>query len=382
MLIRQYFTNLGVPVTGLTNVRLNIFNATTGTMVIFAGLMTEIGNGWYKYDFTTYNQNTPYVWSIDGGITLLAGDRYKFGQDLGDDSKLRFNYIDGVEAAIATNVVTANTNINSIIGKTNQMNFDAMGPETLLKIIVADKGILNDPAPADIADAVWDENIRTDHEIYESAGELLARPIIKLRCDIPEYSDLDALDPNRTGVTSVILLIEDLSGFYDGLKSSHVTSEGSVVVVRVRKGVVTVLLNDTNPVWGEIQGKLRFSYSFPTSDLLANDLVLIINSGTALTINGRLFRLGEFNRWVVIGDNTARKMDIDRLLGLAHENLWTTNVFDIDGNHVSTEIQLYDSPENADTHDGVTGLVAKYTMTVTYLANKPVSILSKKIEGD
>lgn len=372
MLIRQYFTNAGIPVTGLTNVRLNIFNANTGAMVIFAGLMTEIGNGWYKYNFSTYNQTIPYVWSIDGGATLPNTDRYKFGQDLGDDSKLRFDYIDYVEATIATNIVTANTNITSILGKTNQMNFDAMGPETLLKIIVADKGILNDPQPADISDAVWDEIIRGNHDIPESAGELLTRPIIKMRCDLPEYAELDAIDPTRIGVTSITLLIEDLSGYFNGLETAYISNGGSVLVARARNGIVTVLMNDTVPTWVKTEGKLRYSQVFPTSDFQNNDALLVINSGTVLTINGRIYQLGEMLKWVFIGNNIAKQVQLSRLLGLTHENIWVVNTFT--GNvHTGSIIEIYDSKTNADTHDGITGLVGKYTLTVNLAGGLPIS---------
>ena len=41
--------------------------------------MVEIGSGWYRYDAATYNPAKNYIFTIDGGDTLAAHERYKYG---------------------------------------------------------------------------------------------------------------------------------------------------------------------------------------------------------------------------------------------------------------------------------------------------------------
>ena len=56
---------------------------------------------------------------------------------------------------------------------------------------------------------------------------------------------------------------------------------------------------------------------------------------------------------------------LNRILGLVHHNIYIRYSF-LDGQHVSSNVELYNSKENAETHDGVTGLVGKYRLTITY----------------
>jgi hypothetical protein len=79
MLIIAYFSNKGVPATGLTP-RINIWRD-SGVLLINSALMTEIAGGFYKYDFTTYDDSLNYVFRADGGTILLNEDRYAFGSN-------------------------------------------------------------------------------------------------------------------------------------------------------------------------------------------------------------------------------------------------------------------------------------------------------------
>lgn len=81
-LITAHFTVDGVPQPGLAPV-IDIIQLgtapTSSTPVVSGGLMSEIGGGWYRYDFVTYDLTKDYVFNIDGGATLENGDRYKYG---------------------------------------------------------------------------------------------------------------------------------------------------------------------------------------------------------------------------------------------------------------------------------------------------------------
>jgi len=65
-------------------------------------------------------------------------------------------------------------------------------------------------------------------------------------------------------------------------------------------------------------------------------------------------------------DLTSISDAIARLLGLSHENVYHHTRVYSGNNLTSCKIDIYDSKANAESHDGVTGIVAKYTATFTY----------------
>lgn len=62
---------------------------------------------------------------------------------------------------------------------------------------------------------------------------------------------------------------------------------------------------------------------------------------------------------------TALTQMVGRMLGLTHENIYVRYTFS-NGKHSNSIIETYDSKINAELHNGVTGLVAKYSLTITY----------------
>lgn len=71
----------GVPKTGLSPI-IRIWEVTTGvdTLVVAAGSMTEVGDGFYKYVFTSYDQSKNWAMRVDGdptGTTLAGPERYQ-----------------------------------------------------------------------------------------------------------------------------------------------------------------------------------------------------------------------------------------------------------------------------------------------------------------
>jgi hypothetical protein len=86
-ILTVHYTNNGVMATGLSPTviiyELDPINPNINTIVVNNGALTEIGQGWYRYDFLTYDYRKSYVFTFDGGIFLTACDRYKIG---GNDS--------------------------------------------------------------------------------------------------------------------------------------------------------------------------------------------------------------------------------------------------------------------------------------------------------
>ena len=82
-IITVHFSANGIPVTGLFPTidiySLNLANPAINTKVITAGSTIEIGMGWYRYDFMSYDSTLNYVYTFDGGAGLTDCERYKIG---------------------------------------------------------------------------------------------------------------------------------------------------------------------------------------------------------------------------------------------------------------------------------------------------------------
>jgi len=79
MKITSFFTNVGNPQTGLSPV-INLWTF-DGTQVVEDESMTEIGGGFYYYEYGDYNEDLDYVILSDGGATLSASERYVYASN-------------------------------------------------------------------------------------------------------------------------------------------------------------------------------------------------------------------------------------------------------------------------------------------------------------
>jgi len=76
MKIKVYFEKVGVYATGLSPT-LNIRDISDGSLSVEAGAMTEVGDGFYYYDFTAYDYTVTYSILCDGTSALaIDDDRY------------------------------------------------------------------------------------------------------------------------------------------------------------------------------------------------------------------------------------------------------------------------------------------------------------------
>ena len=77
MLIIAFFTQTGTPKTGLSPI-VDIIDASDGSLTVNDGAMTELVGGFYKYDFTAYDEDKDYCIVADGTSTLSGNDRYVY----------------------------------------------------------------------------------------------------------------------------------------------------------------------------------------------------------------------------------------------------------------------------------------------------------------
>lgn len=77
--VYSLFTNGGIPAVGLSPI-VRIVDLSNGALEIDNDSMTEIGYGFYKYEFLTYDVKKEYGVIVDGGSTLLnSSERYQSG---------------------------------------------------------------------------------------------------------------------------------------------------------------------------------------------------------------------------------------------------------------------------------------------------------------
>ncbi len=78
--ITAFFTDKGTPKTGLSpTIRIREVDSTN--LVVTDEALNEIGDGFYKFNFTDYDEEKVYVFRVDGTSTLSGSDRYVFGSN-------------------------------------------------------------------------------------------------------------------------------------------------------------------------------------------------------------------------------------------------------------------------------------------------------------
>ncbi len=77
-IVFAFFLSAAVPATGLSPT-IDIYELSDDSKIVDASAMTEVGGGFYSYDFTDYDAREDYVLICDGGNTLDGWERYSLG---------------------------------------------------------------------------------------------------------------------------------------------------------------------------------------------------------------------------------------------------------------------------------------------------------------
>jgi len=102
MYILSFFTESGVPKTGLSTT-VTVREVPAGTIEVNGEAMLELGDGFYYYDFTTYDYTKDYAILADGSGTLVNAERY---QASGNE-----NFVEDINS-----VLTENSLLQRIVG--------------------------------------------------------------------------------------------------------------------------------------------------------------------------------------------------------------------------------------------------------------------------
>lgn len=150
------FTEVGVPKTGLAPApTVRIRDVATNALLITDAIMSEVGDGWYKYFFTAYDPLEEYAVRCDGGVALANTERYTWG---GNDS-----FVDDISENV-WNLPTSSHVLSGSFGElTNQSSEN----------IIATLGLTNHNKYVD--QAVYDEDsnlISARVRLYSDAASI------------------------------------------------------------------------------------------------------------------------------------------------------------------------------------------------------------------
>lgn len=135
-MISSRFKNQGIPQANLTPViKIWSVTPTTQTVVVAGDVMSEIGDGFYKYTFVAYDPNLNYLFSIDGGTSLSAIDRFQEGANDHFADDIAYTTL---EESISDhlNTDTLGLKLNQIHSDTQQLRLDVNDLENLLNILL------------------------------------------------------------------------------------------------------------------------------------------------------------------------------------------------------------------------------------------------------
>ena len=142
MYITTYFASQGVPATGLTPT-IKIRDLSDNSVVINSVAMSEVGDGFYKYNFAAYDAAKDYAIRCDGGNTLSGADRYTISstETMGLNDKTGFS----LSATGADLILKSSTFIQAIVAAVNELATYGL---TALNTLLVTTGIKAATVPA------------------------------------------------------------------------------------------------------------------------------------------------------------------------------------------------------------------------------------------
>jgi hypothetical protein len=132
MFVISLFTEGGVAKTGLSPL-ITIWDS-DAVVVVNAAAMSEIAGGFYRYDFSTYDDTKTYCYQADGTATLSNAERYKFGTNEAEQDKIK--YILGLVQSnfrLLTPVYNGSNKLTSCTIKTYPTAMDCTNDTNVLK---------------------------------------------------------------------------------------------------------------------------------------------------------------------------------------------------------------------------------------------------------
>lgn len=143
MIINSFFAQNGIAATGLSPI-ISIWHVAGNakTAVVNAQPTVELGDGFYSFDFASYDHNLDYVVSVDAGPAMTQSGRYNIASLTPTQSNMMQveqdvidQIVDGVWDAVATDYTIAGTTgemLNHIKADTAAISVELIGINQLL----------------------------------------------------------------------------------------------------------------------------------------------------------------------------------------------------------------------------------------------------------
>jgi len=382
--IRAYFENSGVPATGLTPT-VNVYED-DGTQVITSQSMSEVGNGWYFYVFTTAVVNTGYMWVADGGSGLSNVDRYESGsipirahQAVLDWFSNVPTVTDIIDISVLPDLafeLTVWDTAGWVTSWTDNIGIPVSGsPVAFIQILRGGIQVYLDSFALSIVRDTNKIQFKVTFNLATAevvTGDIIAvifAPIaIKIYgkdYQIPGITQITTLLEKRYAAAGLVLAGSTSTNIYTDIKAPNSVFRNMQLGLIDKNGSDQTIIETRNIAsysWNVLQSRGEFvvNPAFTSTPTPSDDTVVVLATNQSWSNEER---------------TSAIEGDIKRLLGLNKENVWMTHIYDGVGKHVSSTVEVYNSKAAADLHDGITGLVARYEMTVTYTGNEPTNHL-------
>jgi hypothetical protein len=134
MIITAFFTEEGIPQTGLSPV-IKIRDIISGNVIINNESMIEVGDGFYNYNFSTYDNDNLYSFLSDGGEVLPLGERYVVATN--ETGSIKYD-----TESIITDVSSVKGDTTSSLTKLDNIKVDTGYNREIIDNIKSDTGLI------------------------------------------------------------------------------------------------------------------------------------------------------------------------------------------------------------------------------------------------
>ena len=355
MQVLAFFTNSGVPATGLSPT-VRIRDISDNSLLVTDAAASEIGDGWYKYNFTTYDSREEYAIRFDGGATLENTDRYTSGTNdsfIDDivngvwDSELADHTIPGTYGyELATKAdINASINIDSTTAINGVVVYGTENSGTYHSTFIRDGiewNITEDAATGITAELTF--NIPTDNKagMFRTFGRYEGTPGGTHYIDLWVYNYIALAWEQLKEEFMPGGITGDGEYEYEYFERNIDRNNNNEVKFRLIHNVTTY--NASHNMYLDFVEVTSIEVTASLTAEEIADAVLDEQVTDHLTVGSLGYVINEINN------------DLKRVLGLMHENIFIDEpVYDEGNNLVSARVRIYSDSISVGTNNDVIG---------------------------
>ena len=395
MFITAFFASYGTPATGLAPT-ITIRRVSDGVSVITAASMTELGGGFYRYNFTGFDPAQEYAIVCDGGATLDATDRYTVAST-GDSGtlaqvKAKSDLLPAdpaSQASVNTSITGAKDSIESKI-TTAEANIRGADNDTLRTLSQQLDGVDSKAVTIDnVADAIKakTDNLPADPASQSALNSAVAAAEANIRGADGDTLELlsDQLDGNLSAVQSIqnnttrridvpsrLIRPDDgfktyriILGLYDNTGNPEAPDSVPTIQIENVSGVVRLTETPFTQFAGQT-GQYFYDYDLTSASTLENLIVTVkVVEGGVTSYHRRTTDVTEFEADIneVQANVTAIKTKTDQLPANTSQELTTikTNVGTVQSTLDNAATGLVAIKGTVDVVDGLADAIKERT---------------------